>query len=124
MFKWNATKTRNGIYNTANKAGYKNYLIWSLYKKWSKNLNHIENAQKPRKLFTNAIPFNRNAFSKIKNEAVKLNYHIPIKPNLNIFQRIRKDQDSINPLETSSIYQIDFEEERGEKCSYIGKKKN
>ena len=35
--------------------------------------------------------------AKLKKEAAKLNYHIPIKPNPNIFQRIRKDRDSINP---------------------------
>ena len=39
--------------------------------------------------------------------------------NPNIFQRIRKDRESINPLEISGIYRIEFEKEGGEKGSHV-----
>ena len=54
------------------------------------------------------------------HEASKLGINIPIRPNRNIFQRIRKDQDSINPLETSGIYKIDFINKNDKAGSYIG----
>ena len=45
----------------------------------------------------------------MKNEAAKLDFPIPTKPNPNIFLRIRNDQDPINPLEISGFYRIEFE---------------
>ena len=57
---------------------------------------------------------------KIKNEATKAGFYIPIKSNPNIFQQIWNDQDPINPLETSDIYKIEYEKEDGKRGSYIG----
>ena len=73
-----------------------------------------------KKRFITAIPFNRYTSIKIKNEALKLGINIPIKPNSNIFQQIRKDRDSINPLETSGIYKLEFINENNKTGSYIG----
>ena len=108
------------IIDIATKGSYKKYLAWNLYKKLIKKLNHIENAQKNKRVFLNIIPFNRYACIKIKNEVAKAYFHIPIKPNPNILQRIRNDRDSINPLETAGIYKIEYEKEGEEKGSYIG----
>ena len=59
------------IIGTATKAGYKKYLVWNLYKKQIKKPDHIENAQKNRRIFTNTILFNRRHLSKLKEKQLK-----------------------------------------------------
>ena len=61
-----------------------------------------------KKRFTGAIPFNCYASVKIENEARKLAINIPVKLNCNIFQRIRRDLGSFNPLDIARIYKIEF----------------
>ena len=57
---------------------------------------------------------------KIKNETSKRGINILIKPNYNNFQQIRKDWDSIKPLETSGIYKKEFINENNKTGSHIG----
>ena len=59
------------IIDSATKAGHKKYLVWNLYKKQIKKPDHIENAQKNRRIFTNTILFNRRHLSKLKEKQLK-----------------------------------------------------
>ena len=49
--------------------------------------------------------------------------NIPVKPNKNIYQRIRDDRNSVDPLETADIYRINYRREERETGAYIGKTK-
>ena len=87
--------TENAIYRT---------LIKNIYNKCLNQFNKIQNVQKEKRKFTTSILFNNYTSLKLKNKAAKLGICIPIKPNRNIYQRIRDDHDIANPLETAGIY--------------------
>ena len=104
-------------------AGYKRTFVKNIYKKCLNQFNHIQSAQKEKRKFTTSVPFNKYTSMKLKNKAVKLGIHIPIKPNKSIYQRIRDDRDNIKPLETAGIYRIKYRREGKETGAYIGKTK-
>lgn len=94
----------------------------NLFKKEIKTIQEIaaKLAQKLKPKFTNAITFDSGASLSIKKEAAKFNLRIPIKPNPNIFQRIRNEKEIVNNHETAGIYKINFTDENGKQGSYIG----
>ena len=65
--------------------------------------------RKKKRKFITSVPFNNYTSLNLKNEATKLGIYVPIKPNKNIYQRIRGDLNSVDPLETAGIYRITVE---------------
>ena len=62
--------------------------IDKIYEKRTKQLEEIEPAQRGKKNYAIAIPYNREVAFMLKKKAAKFNICILIKPNENIFQRI------------------------------------
>ena len=87
-------------------------------------LNGIESGQKEKRKFTTTIPFDKGASVKLKKEAVKYDFCVPIKPNPSVFQRLRSNKDRIEINETAGIYRLNFINENNEKGCYIGKTKH
>lgn len=102
----------NKIINISKNVSYNKKLINYLYKHRTKKLN-----QNPKVQCTNSISSDKGAFSRIKNEAAEIGYHIPIKPSKNIFQRncfiskLGNDKDLIEKTETASTYFIYYKTE-------------
>ena len=49
--------------------------------------------------------------NKLRKETVKFNINVPIKPNSNLFKRIRSDKDELKLEGTVGKYKMPFENE-------------
>ena len=86
----------------------------------------IECNSKFSKRKTNLLPLFyliNYASLKLKNKAAILGIYMLFKPNQSIYQRIRYDYCSINPLETAGIYRINYHQKGGGTGAYIRKTK-